>query len=242
MSVVRFVVLAAAAACAGRSVAAFQPAQAAPQSETGSVQVSVSVREGNRPVAGLSATDFALTDNDVAQEIQALSIETVPVDVTLLVDTSGSTSGVAARLAADVQQITRLLRPNDALRLIRIDTFVAELRPTAPVTAAVAVNVVASQNGGSAVHDALIAALVKPVAPGRRHLVVAVSDGLDTISITTADRVREVAARSEALLEIVTVRPPAGYRAPLSYQRPRYNDQDTLILTEAAERYGRRAA
>ena len=79
---------------------------------------------------------------------------------------------------------------------------------------------------------------LEEVAPGRRHLVVAISDCLDTISITTADRVREVAARSEARLEIVTVRPPDGYRAPLSYQRPRYTDQDTLILTEAAESTG----
>ena len=105
------------------------------------------------------------------------------------------------------------------------------------VTTPVIIGAVPRQNGASSVHDALIAALVRRVAVDRRHLVVAITDGRDTMSATTADRVREVASRSEALLQIITVRPPAGVRG-VAFMRPRYNDENILLLTEAAETTG----
>jgi hypothetical protein len=63
------------------------------QSTTSVVTVSVSVKRGNNAVAKLTAGDFALTDNGVAQTVDAVSIESVPIDVTLFLDTSGSTAG-----------------------------------------------------------------------------------------------------------------------------------------------------
>ena len=202
------------------------------------VQVPVSVRDGNRPVTGLSAGDFVLTDNDVAQEVQAMSVESLPIDVTLILDTSGSTTVIAERLAREVQQIARLLRPTDALRLLCIDTRVEELRPMTPVKATLDLGAIPRQNGYSSVHDALAVALMRAGAADRRHLVVAITDALDTMSLTTSDRVREVASRSEALLQIVMVRPPAVFRATRSFVRPRFNEQHILVLTEAAERTG----
>jgi VWFA-related protein len=203
----------------------------------GAVQVPVSVRDGTRPVLGLAATDFVLTDNDVAQHVEAVTIESVPLDITLIVDTSGGTTGIADQMVRDVQQIARLLRKDDAFRVIRIDTAVEEARPMGAVTTPVVISAVPRQNGASSVHDALIAALVRPVALDRRHLVVAITDGRDTMSVTTADRVREVASRSEALLQIIMVRPPGGVRG-VSFMRPRYSDENILLLTEAAETTG----
>ena len=158
--------------------------------------------------------------------------------MTLIVDSSGSTTGIADKLVKDIQQIARFLRKDDAFRLIRIDTVVEELRPMGPVTTPVAVVAASRQQAAASVHDALIAALVRRVARDRRHLVVAITDGRDTMSATTADRVREVASRSDALLQIITVRPPPGFASASSYMRPRYNDQDILLLTEAAETTG----
>jgi VWFA-related protein len=201
------------------------------------VQIPVSVRDGARPVAGLAATDFVLTDNEVAQQVEAVTIESVPLDVTLIVDASGGTTGIADKLVTDVQQIARLLRRDDAFRVIRIDTTVEEMRPMTAVTGPVVIDIAPRRNSASSVHDALIAALVRPVAVNRTHLVVAITDGRDTWSVTTADRVREVASRSDALLQIITVRPPAGVRG-VSFMRPRYSDENILLLTEAAETTG----
>jgi VWFA-related protein len=202
------------------------------------VHVPVSVREGTRMISGLTAADFVLTDNEVQQEVEAVGIESVPVDVTLVLDTSGSTTSVADRLAKDVQQIVRLLRKDDAFQLLRIDSYVEELRPMTPVAGAATVQLSWHQNGFSSVHDSLIAALIRPSVGDRRHLVVAITDGSDTMSITTADRVREVASRSDALLQIVTVRPPPGAGGARTFRRPRFSDSNLLILTEAAERTG----
>jgi VWFA-related protein len=201
------------------------------------VQIPVSVRDRNRPVAGLQAQDFIVTDSGVRQQVQAVSVETIPVDVTLILDTSGSTMAVAQKLVRDVQEIVRVLRPTDALRLLRIDTFVEELRPMSPVTAVPDASVIPRNNGVSSVHDALIAALIRPAVADRRHLIVAITDASDTMSFTTAERVREVGARSDALLELVVINPPPA-RGQLTFVRPRFFDNDLKTLEQAAEATG----
>ena len=87
---------------------------------TSLVSVSVSVKRGNNIVANLATADFALTDNGVAQTVDAVSIETVPIDVTLFLDTSGSTAGKLDEMQHDVQSILQLLRSDDRFRLLTI--------------------------------------------------------------------------------------------------------------------------
>jgi len=57
------------------------------RARTDSVAISASVKRGNDPVANLSASDFRVTDNGVPQSIEAVTIESVPLDVTLFMDT-----------------------------------------------------------------------------------------------------------------------------------------------------------
>jgi VWFA-related protein len=201
------------------------------------VQIPVSVRAGNRPVANLTAEDFVVLDSGIRQEVKAISVETIPVDVTLILDTSASTMGIAAKLERDVQQIVTMIGSSDAVRILRIDTFVEELRPLARVTRESAAVAIPRNNGVSSVHDALVAALILPVSPDRRHLVVAITDAVDTMSYTAAARVRDVAARSEALLELVVVNPPAT-RGPLTYVRPRFFEFNEGLLKQAAAATG----
>jgi len=60
---------------------------------TAQVSVSASVKKGNNVVANLAAKDFALTDNGVAQTITAISMDSVPIDVTLFLDPRGGPLG-----------------------------------------------------------------------------------------------------------------------------------------------------
>lgn len=214
--------------------------QATPAFRTGVevVQIPVTVREGNRLVRGLQAGDFVVSDSGVRQETQALKVESIPVDVTLILDTSSSTMAIADKLDRDVQQIVKMLiGSHDALRVLRIDTFVEELRPMLPVTNQSAAIPIPHNNGVSSVHDALVAALMRSVAADRRHLVIAITDASDTMSFTTAQRVREVAERSEALLELVVVNPPTS-RGQLTFVRPRFYEFNEALLTEAAAATG----
>ena len=59
--------------------------------ESHGVTVSASIRKGGTQVTGLGAGDFKLYDNGVLQRIESVSLEPVPIDVTLFMDTSGST-------------------------------------------------------------------------------------------------------------------------------------------------------
>ncbi len=90
------------------------------RARTDLVAISASVKRGNAPVANLAAADFRVTDNGVAQSIDAVTIESVPLDVTLFMDTSGSTAGALDRMKKNVVSIAGMLRPDDQFRLLTI--------------------------------------------------------------------------------------------------------------------------
>ena len=91
------------------------------------VTVDVSVFSGNRPVAGLGAADFVLTDRGVRHQLQLVSRETVPVELTLILE--GHQFEDPRRLTIGIQRIAALLAPRDRLR---IQTFANELVDVVP--------------------------------------------------------------------------------------------------------------
>src|SRR5262245_3780864 len=107
------------------------------------VAVSVSVKRGNTPIASLTTNDFALYDNDVAQKIDALTIEAVPLDVTLMMDTSGSTAGALDRMKRNVASIATMLRPEDRFRLLTIGLTVQAAAPWQPAGKPIALDMTA---------------------------------------------------------------------------------------------------
>ena len=54
------------------------------------VRLDVSVIRGGVPVVGLTARDFALTDNGIAQDVESVTLEQLPLSVTLVLDVSQS--------------------------------------------------------------------------------------------------------------------------------------------------------
>jgi VWFA-related protein len=178
--------------------------QAVFRARTESVAISVSVKKGNAAVPNLTASSFRLTDNGTAQAIEAVTIESVPLDVTLFMDTSGSTAGALDRMKSNVITIAKMLRPDDQFRLLTIglsvDTPVPWQRAGNPVT----LNMKAVP-GISLVYDALFVALTHAPAAGRRHLVVAMTDGEDCGSLLDGARVLDASGRSEAVLHWIYV-------------------------------------
>jgi VWFA-related protein len=172
------------------------------RSAVDAVTVPVSVRDGRRPVTGLSADDFRITDNGVVQSPRQVDIEAVPVDVTLVIDTSDSTQWAVETFKRDTQRIAAMLRPADRIRLVAINTFAHELMPMQPAGGTLTFDS-APSGGLSAVYDALAAALMTPLDPDRRHLVLAMTDGIDTYSAISPATLRRVATRSDAVLHVV---------------------------------------
>lgn len=177
------------------------------------VEVEVSVRSAGQPVSGLTSADFQLTDNGVVQAIESLEIGSLPVDVSLLVDTSGATNGarndprpasrVRTAIANDVRLIRAMLRPGDRLRLVTVDTYARQVVGFRPIEEVPDDIASIEHDGFASLFDALAEALLQPVEVGRRHFVFARTRVVDTMSVLDAHAVRGLAARSNAVLHVV---------------------------------------
>jgi VWFA-related protein len=205
---------------------------------TSTVAVNVSVRRGNAVVANLTASDFRLTDNGVPQVVQSVSIETVPIDVTLFLDTSGSTEGKLEDMKRDLQAIAAMLRPGDRFRLLTIGDAVEQPVPWTPAGATFDVSFEAV-GGISLIHDALLVALVHRVEPGRRHLVVGMTDRQDCGSVIPSALLLELAGRTEAVMHLIDYSGGGGqsrYRVRSCTPRAALNGE--AAIRQATERTG----
>lgn len=165
------------------------------------VLVDVQVRDGNRPVKNLTASDFIVYDSGAPQRIEQLSVEQMPIDLTILLDTSGSTRGAAEQFRRGADRVASFLRSDDRVRLMAFSTALAEVSPLGPVLPAprVAVELL----GGTSLHDALILTMSRRTNPGRRHLIVAFTDAEDTTSVTQPADVELLARVSESVVQLV---------------------------------------
>ena len=88
-----------------------QAPQASFRAQTDSVRVDVAVLDRGQPVTGLTARDFEIFDNGTPQAVADLSRESMPIDLTVALDTSDSVSGaVLTQLRNSVQQLRADLR------------------------------------------------------------------------------------------------------------------------------------
>jgi VWFA-related protein len=192
----------------GPASAAIGPRGATPQqtppvfrAKSTLVSVEVSVRSGNNTVEGLGPDDFRLTDNGVPQKIELVDLDAVPVDVSLVVDVSGSTSTQLEQYKADVRAIAKTIRAQDRLRVI---TFATDPKQVMALQPAGAIPEVDDMNAGpsSSVYDGIAAALIRRVDLDRRHLIVAFTDGKENSSILTLEMLMGLAKQSEAVLHL----------------------------------------
>ena len=198
---------AAEAAQAPQTPQAEQPAQPMFRSGADVVTLDVSVKSGDAAVSGLAAADFEVTDNGVVQKIDAVTLETLPIDVTLLLDVSGSVDGAMLdRLKASVRETAALLRPIDRVRLIAVHETIDQVFDWQPGGTPPSVDVL-SAGGGTALLDGLVAAMIHPGEPDGAEIIVALTDGEDTLSILDRDALKERALRSDAVVDIVTPMP-----------------------------------
>jgi Ca-activated chloride channel family protein len=156
----------------------------------------------NVPVDGLKADDFDVRDSGVRQTVIEVMLGSLPVDLLIVLDVSGSLDGdrldrlkraVRAAVAAlPATDRVMLLDFSDDVRLTsdwttdrsRIERAVETLQPA----------------GWTSLLDAAFTALVRPEVPGRRQLMLLVTDGRDTASWLSAADVLKVAERSSAIV------------------------------------------
>jgi hypothetical protein len=208
----------AVAAALAASPAAQQTTKPTYRATTAVVLVDVAVRSGAEPVTGLTTADFRLLDNGVEQSIEAVSVGAVPVDVTLLVDASPSVIENFNEFRDDARRLPTLLRKEDRLRVVVFDRRVVEVGPMAPAGKAFDSRQIVAGEGTSILDALLYAFLWEPVLT-RRHIIVVLTDAVDTTSALTGDDIRRLAGRTDATLYLALVE-PSGPARSLGAGRP----------------------
>jgi VWFA-related protein len=206
------------------------------------VLIDALVTNDRQVVTGLTAGDFDLHDNGVPQSIEQLYVEQLPLTIIMVLDTSGSVAG--ERLDALKQGATGVvdrLRPGDQAAIV---SFSAELHFAAEVTGDPAKlrETIAGlkAEGGTALQDATFAGLVLRGAARTRTLIIVFSDGVDTGSILSEDRVSHVARRSDATVYAIGIREqPRRLPGGRVVQPPDAATDDRFLARIAEETGGR---
>jgi VWFA-related protein len=171
------------------------------------VAIDVSVVRGNQPVQGLTSHDFALTDNGVAQQVESVTIDRLPLNVTLILDSSLSLIG--DRLTHLVQAggaLTSSLRPDDRAALITFSHHVALTVPMTTDRQAIRSALTRLEASGStALRDAVHFAIQLDPRDRARSLLLVFTDGHDTASWLTEEAVLDTVRRSGAVIHAVRV-------------------------------------
>jgi len=171
------------------------------------VRVDVSVMNGLTPVAGLKPQNFVVTDNGVPQTLDSVSLDTVPLNLMMVLDTSGSLAGERlANLIDAMNGLVKSLRPEDTAALMTfsepIRLAVKGTKDRMPLIAALTG---LTADGSTSVNDAIFLALqLRPVDAGEsRPVLLLFSDGRDTSSWLRSEHVIEATKRSGMLVHVV---------------------------------------
>ena len=174
---------------------------------TAMVTVEVSVLSGNKLVRDLVAGDFQIFDNKVAQKVEVLDVESLPVDLTLVVDVSGSVRPMIEELQLYTREIAAALRVDDRYRLVTFSSEISDrfgLRPATEIPPTDEIKV----EGATSIFDALTTALMRTRRADRRQIVIGLTDGYETSSAIDGEALKAVAKRSDSTLHVLLVRDP----------------------------------
>src|SRR4051812_12565259 len=180
----------AALAATGASA---MPHQAVFKSAVDVVFVDVAVTNHRVPVRRLTSKDFTLTDNGIAQQLEAVVMESMPMDVTLLIDVSGSVeAGVLQGLKRAVDDTAQALSARDRVRLLTFSHEIRQLFPYRPGGAAANLQSL-SAGGATSIYDALAAAMMQTRPAGTRQMILVFTDGADSRSFMDVPALRQLA-------------------------------------------------
>lgn len=179
------------------------------------VKVDALVERGGQPVTGLVATDFELLDDGVRQTLQSLSVETVPMNVVLVLDTSGSVVGARlTSLIGAARRVLEALRPKDLAGVLTFsNTITQRIALTSDKSRAIQALDSVSAEGSTALFDATYSALLLGTDPQSPTLLLIFSDGFDTASWLDSGAVIDASARSDAVVYAVTSEQTTSERA-----------------------------
>jgi Ca-activated chloride channel family protein len=182
------------------------------RAEVDLVSVLASVlHDDGRPALDLTEDQFEIDEEGVKQKIEIFEPETTqPLDLALMIDTSLSeVSQLGLEAEAASHFIQKLVRPVDRLGIFEFSDSVTQLAPYSsdvPMLQAALKRI--TSGDGTALYDAIYlgAQSLSRNSPGRRRVIVLVTDAGETTSRADFETARRAALRADALLYTIVIR------------------------------------
>jgi Ca-activated chloride channel family protein len=178
------------------------------------VRLLVSVKDARGELVGsLEKPDFAVYDSGVKQEVSVFEHHTeVPLSVSLLIDTSGSTSSNLKYESTSIERFLRALlregNPGDAAALYAFNDQVTRLNSFTRREQKLIDSLKELRgNAGTSLYDAVHLAARDLAGREGRHVIVAVTDGGDTTSVKKYGDAFESAQNADAIIYPILVIP-----------------------------------
>ncbi len=172
--------------------------------------VTVTDREG-RPVVKLGPGDFDVLEDGQRQSVALVAVDTVPLDVMLLIDASGSMKNRLPVVRQATQRVVSMLRAGDRASVASFTNTVSVLTEFTHDQRALGAALEAlSPHGQTALYDALYVVLKgwtrpAPRAQVRRRALVVLTDGDDTTSLNTHDEIMDLARGIDVVIYAVSL-------------------------------------
>jgi len=203
----------ACASLAGVSVARAQVVSGGRmRTDVNLVSLWVSVQDASgRPLTGLPRDAFSVFDEGTKQQVAVFEAETQqPLDMALMIDTSLSAAKeMEFEAAAALRFIQKVVRPQDTLAVYTFSENVDRLTPFTSNPATLEAGLKRMRPGaGTSLYDAIYLASgeLSRRPPGRRRVIVLVTDAGETTSRVTFEDARRAAVSAEALLYTIVIR------------------------------------
>jgi VWFA-related protein len=187
---------------------------------TRSVRVPVSVLDykTGQPIMGLKGEDFKVTEDGKRQAVTLFSGERRPLRLAVALDISGSMTNKIRQVEESLRHFIELLEPQDEILVLTFNAHVHMIQDfTSDREQLRRALDMLEPAGGTALYDAAYDAIQRVARePAEGKAVVLVTDGVDTVSTTSFDTLRELARRSEVPVFSIGIDIESGAQRNLS--------------------------
>ena len=178
------------------------------------VALTVTVTDGKgRCVSGLTEGDFVVFEDGIQQTVSLFGSDEIPVDVALVLDTSGSMIDALPVAKEAARALVDRLRRGDRAAVIDVNTSTRIPQSFTEDRASIAAAIDAvSAKGSTALYDGVYTSLHeferlrRKQHQLRRHTLVVLSDGFDTASHVSFDDVTQFARALDVTIYTIALR------------------------------------
>ena len=182
------------------------------RAETRLVSLSVSVTDKDgAPVTDLRPSDFEVSEGGERQQVESAQLESRRTNFVLMLDWSGSTKAHRELSKDSALRFAEMLRPDDRIAVYvmvqarfqlvcGLTSSRDELRRN--LNSLAILQAMNADWGGSPIYDSLVLSYAQelPSYHGEHNVLVAVTDGWDTHSLVSFDKLRRAAAEMRAVI------------------------------------------